>query len=91
MSYYNYVVVVFTVGNEFNVDDLDFRTAGQMLPSGAIPLAIVNFNTHQYFEVINTHEPEFIMNWLDGQFESDEALYINDFMKSDEQPEPVNA
>ena len=85
MSFYNDVVIIFTVGNEFNTN-LDFRTAGQMLPSGAIPLAIVNFNTHQFFEVINTHEPEVLMNWLDGQFISDEALYINQVMRSDEEP-----
>lgn len=55
-----------------------------MLPSGAIPLAIVNFNTHQYFEVINSQEPDDILEWVTDNFQSENKAYINQVFRSDE-------
>ena len=87
MSYYNNVVVVFSDGSHTNgqLNITDFRTAGQMLPSGAIPLAIVNFPIHTYFEVINEHEPSDVLAWIEKEFEAEEELSIRDVIRSDDQ------
>jgi hypothetical protein len=79
MSYYNNIIVVFTVG-----EDLNWRTGGQMLPAGAVPLAVVNFCQKKYFEVINTFTPEEILDFLNESVDggSFEGCVVNDFILS---------
>jgi len=55
MSYYNHVYVMFNNTNLTSAN-FDSRFAGQMLPSGSIPIAVINCNTHKYFEIENTYE-----------------------------------
>jgi hypothetical protein len=59
MSYYNDVYVIFKNG-----EGLDWRTAGQMLPAGSIPLAVANANNEEIVEIINDYEPEIIINFV---------------------------
>jgi len=76
MSYYNRVLVIFEKEKK-----LDLRFAGQILPNGAIPLAIINLNTGQYTEIINEYDKKEIINFAiengqgydnynDGDFEN---------------------
>jgi len=82
MSYYNYVLVVFTKCDwEENVQ-LDIRTAGQMLPSGAIPLAIVNENTSEITEIINSVDSAKIIEFADNCLQE---IYDNSNAHSDTQ------
>jgi len=61
--YYNDVYVIFNQGNLIE-KHLDFRTGGQMLPSGSIPIAIVNCNTKKYFEIENSFGSKEILEYL---------------------------
>ena len=68
MSYYNNVFVVFE-GHE-GMDG--YRTAGQCLPSGAVPIAIINGNTKTYTEVINTASPGEVFDFIESCIENDD-------------------
>jgi hypothetical protein len=75
MSYYNYVYVIFGIGGETPVD---YRTAGQMLPRGAVPLCIINANSKIYSEVINSISPLDAFKFLaekifSGEWEDEES------------------
>jgi hypothetical protein len=85
MGFYDEVVVIFTLGFDTNAEAFDYRTAGQCLPSGAIPLAIVNFNTGIYSEIINSQEPEALLEWLElegWQIDSIEKVVYSDRPKA---------
>jgi hypothetical protein len=67
MSYYNYVLVIFTKSIPgLEQVKLDARTAGQMLPAGSIPLAIANENNSEITEIINSVESEKIIEFVDN-------------------------
>jgi hypothetical protein len=59
MSYYNSVYVIFQNG-----DGLDWRFAGQMLPAGAIPIAVANSYKDKITEIINEFKPETIIDFV---------------------------
>ena len=56
------------------IDTLDWRFAGQKLPSGAIPLALVNLNKEIYVEIINDVEPQKAIQKLNELFSEEENL-----------------
>ena len=75
MSFYNYVYVIFGIGGE---TPRDYRTAGQSLPRGAVPLCIINANTKMYSEVINSISPQDAFRFLSekifsGEWEDEES------------------
>ena len=79
MSYYNYVLVIFTK-DQIEPFELDCRTAGQMLPAGAIPLAIANENTREIFEVVNDVDSEKIIDFIECELKN---IYDNSNAHSD--------
>jgi len=60
MGYYNEVQVVFAIGDQFN-GELGVRDAGQILPKGSIPIAILNYNQNVIVEIINSRNKEEIL------------------------------
>lgn len=77
MGYYNNVYVVFGNGHE-GMDD--YRTAGQTLPDGSVPIAIINACEKTYTEIINTETPEKVMRYMVNRIKNDD---ISDEMKKE--------
>lgn len=74
MSYFNNVFVIFGIGGE---TPRDYRTAGQALPRGAVPLCIINGETKVYTEIINAISPQEAFKFLSdkiftGEWEDEE-------------------
>ena len=61
MSYYNNIMVVFN-----NFGELDCRSAGQILPKGSIPVAIVNYHNGTITEIINDVPKEEMVNYANN-------------------------
>lgn len=79
MSYYNNIMVIYELGGK-----LASRMAGQMLPSGVIVLAIANKNSGEITEVINSVEPETIMEFVSKEFR--EAWELTKHYSEDNDP-----
>ena len=66
MSYYNDVYAIFKNG-----EGLDWRTAGQMLPAGAIPVAVANTHNRIITEVINEFEAKKVIDFTNQVLEKE--------------------
>jgi len=61
MSYYNNVVVLF-----INFGKSDWRMAGQMLPKGSIPIAVINYHNGSIVQIVNDLSKEEIINFANS-------------------------
>jgi len=78
MGYFNDVLVIFAKSHEFQ-GELDSREGGQMLPAGAIPLAVYNRNEKKFFLVTNGRETSELIAYLDPDKKELEEMEIIDF------------
>ena len=76
--YYNNVIVIFSLDS--TKETIDYRTATQMLPSGAIPAVVLNFNNGTYYEIQN----DFTKDEIFSSFKNDDFDFnsINFFLES---------
>jgi len=61
MSYYNNVVVLFN-----NFGQSDWRMAGQMLPKGSIPIAVINYHNGSIVQIVNDLSKEEIISFANS-------------------------
>jgi len=58
MSYYNNVVVLFK-----NFGQSDWRMAGQMLPKGSTPIAVINYHNGSIVQIVNDMSKDEIISF----------------------------
>jgi len=61
MSYYNNVVVLFS-----SFGQNDWRMAGQMLPKGSIPIAVINYHNGSIIQIVNDLSKDEIINFANN-------------------------